>query len=140
MSTDVRIVESGATLQEAARLMKEADVGPLPVLEGHRLIGMVTDRDLVVRAVAEGLDPTIVKVRDVLTPDIVYGFEDQEAEDAADLMARKRIRRLVVLDHDQRLVGMVSLGDLAMHGFREKSAEALECISRPSPPSGVPAR
>ncbi|HTL70086.1 MAG TPA: CBS domain-containing protein, partial [Candidatus Eisenbacteria bacterium] len=118
MSKNVRIVRSDATLQEAARTMKDADIGPLPVLEGHRLIGMVTDRDLAVRGVAEGLDPKTTKVGRVITPDVVYGFEDQEAEEAAALMAQKQIRRLVVLDHEQRVVGMVSLGDLATHGVR----------------------
>jgi CBS domain-containing protein len=119
-------------VRDAARLMKNLDVGPIPVLQGHRLIGMVTDRDIAVRAVAEGRDPATTRVGDIVSPDVIYGFEDQDVDEAAKLMAEKKIRRLVVLNNDQRLVGIVSLGDLAVDTHDQKLAgKTLEKISRP---------
>lgn len=141
MTRDVDVVSADATLAEAAAKMRSRDVGALPVLDGHKLVGMLTDRDITVRATAEGRDPKAVKARDVATPDVVYGFEDQTVEAAAKLMAEKQIRRLVVLSHEQRLVGIVSLGDIAKDARDpELAGEALEKISQPAGPTGVPAR
>ena len=103
-----------ATLQEAAGQMKKLDVGALPVCDNDRLVGVITDRDIAVRSVADGHDPTADHVRDAMTPGIVYCFEDQDASEAAKLMAEKQVRRLPVLDRNKRLVGIVSLGDLAV--------------------------
>ena len=124
------------TLRAAAQRMKELDVGPLPVCgDDDRLAGMITDRDITVRAVAEGLDPSTTLVRDVMTPNIIYCFEDQEVNDAAHIMEQNQIRRLVVLNRDKRMVGIVSLGDLAVDtGDEELAGHTLEAVSEPALP------
>jgi CBS domain-containing protein len=125
---------------EAARKMKKLDVGPLPVCgENDRLVGMVTDRDIVIRAVAEGRDLTETQVQDVMTPGIEYCLEDQSVEEAARHMREKQIRRLVVLSDNHRLVGIVSLGDLAVEMLSEEElvGSALEGISQPAAPREV---
>jgi CBS domain-containing protein len=113
MTRDVEIVRPGDTIQMAAQKMRERDVGFLPVFDGGELIGVVTDRDLAVRAMAEGANSREILRRDLLTSPAIYCFEDQELEDAARLMHVKRIRRLVILNRrDARLAGVISLGDL----------------------------
>jgi CBS domain-containing protein len=135
MTRGVECTHPDATLQEAAATMKALDVGPLPVCENDRLVGMVTDRDITVRATAEGDVPTDARVRDVMTPEVVYCFEDQEADEAARLMKEKQVRRLVVLNRDKRMVGIVSLGDLAVEtGDEQLAGKALEGISEPNRP------
>jgi len=124
------------TLQEAARMMRDLDVGSLPVCGvDDRLAGMITDRDIAVRAVAEGKDPRTTPVREAMTEEVVYGFEDQEVDDAARVMEQRQIRRLVVLNHDKRLVGIVSLGNLAIEtGARPMANEVLREVSEPAMP------
>jgi CBS domain-containing protein len=123
------------SLQVAAQKMKDLDVGPLPVCEGDRLVGMITDRDITVRATAEAVPPGLGRVRDVMTPDVVSCFEDQDVEEAARLMRERQVRRLVVLNRDNRLVGIISLGDLAVETGDEKLAgETLEQVSGPASP------
>jgi len=135
MTHGVNAVPPDATLKEAAEKMKNLDIGPLPVCDGEQLVGMLTDRDITVRAVAEGRDPTKAKVRDVMTSDIVYCFEDQSVEEAAKLMEEKQIRRLPVLNRNKWLVGIVSLGDLAVSSGDQKLAgEVLEQVSEPAEP------
>ncbi len=135
MTRGVECTRPDATLQEAAAKMKSLDVGPLPVCENDRLVGMVTDRDITVRATAEGDAPTDVRVRDVMTPEVIYCFEDALVQDAARLMEEKQVRRLVVLNHDQRMVGIISLGDLAVEtGDEQLTGSALEGISEPNRP------
>jgi len=113
--------------------MKDLDVGPLPVCEGDRLVGMVTDRDITVRAVAEGCDSRTTTVRDVMTSDVVYCFENQDVEEAARLMKEHQVRRLIVLSRDKRLVGIVSLGDLAVEtGDEHLTGRTLEEVSLPT--------
>ena len=114
MTRDAQVVGPEDTIQEAADKMKDFDVGPLPVCEGDRLLGLVTDRDIAVRATAEGFDPWTTKVREVMTPGVIFCFEDQDVAEAARLMKDKQVRRLVVLNRDKRLVGIVTLGDLAV--------------------------
>src|SRR5262245_34208820 len=114
MTRNVRCTHPETTLREAAETMKALDVGPLPVCENDRLVGMITDRDITVRATAEALPPGLGRVRDAMTPDVVYCFEDDLVSSAAHVMEEHQIRRLVVLDRDKRLVGIVSLGDLAV--------------------------
>jgi len=116
--------------------MRDLDVGLLPVCgDNNRLAGMITDRDVTVRAVAEGLDPKATHVEQVMTPDVMYCFEDQDVTEAAGLMKKEQIRRLVVLNRDKRLVGVVSLGDLATKtGDDDLSGETLEEISEPAAP------
>jgi len=133
MTRNVECVRPDATLKEAADRMKALDVGPLPVCDHDRLAGMITDRDIALRSTAQGHDPTTERVRDVMTPGIIYCFEDQDAEEAARLMRDKQVRRLVVLNRDKRLVGIVSLGDLAVEGDdRALAGETLEAVSTPS--------
>lgn len=134
MSRGVECVRPEDTLNHAARKMRDLDVGPLPVCgDNDRLVGMVTDRDITVRAVAEGWDPNTRHVREVMTPEVVYCFEDQDVEEAAQQMRDRQIRRLVVLDRDKRLVGIVSLGDLAIEtGDDQLSGKTLEEVSLPS--------
>lgn len=136
MTRNVEVIRPETTLQEAAETMKRLNVGPLPVCEDDRLVGMLTDRDIAVRAVAEGQDPWTDHVRDVMTPDIVYCYEDQDVREAAKLMKEKQIRRLVVLNRDKRLVGIVSLGDLAVDtGDEELAGATLEAVSEPAKPT-----
>jgi predicted transcriptional regulator len=130
--------EEGASpddsLQEAAHKMKELDIGPLPVYDSEQLAGMLTDRDIVVRCIAEGRDPRSTKVREAMTEGVFYCFEDEDVQDAACLMKEKQIRRLVVLNRDRRLVGVVSLGDLAVDagGVSKVAGKTLEAVSQPS--------
>jgi CBS domain-containing protein len=136
MTSKPECIRPDTTLQEAARKMRDLDVGPLPVCgDDDRLAGMITDRDITVRAVAEGKDPTTTRVREVMTQEIIYGFEDQDVEEAARIMKERQVRRLVVLNRDKRLVGIVSLGDLATEsGDRQKSGEVLQDVSEPAQP------
>ena len=136
MTRGVECMRPDATLQEAARKMRELDVGPLPVCgDNDRLVGMLTDRDITVRAVAEGQDPKSALVRDIMTPSIIYCFEDQDVTEAARLMKENQIRRLVVLNRNKRLVGIVSLGDLAVEtGDEELAGKTLEEVSEPARP------
>jgi len=133
MSRDVECVRPDDTLQQAARKMRDLDAGSMPVCDGDRLSGMVTDRDLAVRAVAEGWDPSQKRVSDVLSEGVVYCFDDQDVEEASRIMRERQIRRLVVLNRDKRMVGIVSLGDLATKPGAEGAAgKALEVVSEPA--------
>src|SRR5438105_3967152 len=134
MTCGVECVRPTDTLVRAAERMKDLDVGSLPVCgDNDRLVGMVTDRDITVRATAEALPPRLGQVRDVMTPDVLYCFDDQDVTEAARLMELNQVRRLVVLNHDKRLIGIVSLGDLAVKGGDEGlSGEALESVSEPA--------
>jgi len=114
MTRGCECIDPESTLQEAANRMKVLNVGPLPLCEDDRLVGIVTDRDIVLRGVAEGRDPTTTRVREVMTPGVTYCFEDDDVETAADLMKEKQIRRIVVLNRDKRLTGIVSIGDIAV--------------------------
>jgi len=130
MSKNAEYIHPDITLRDAAGKMKELDCGALPIGENDRLVGMLTDRDIAVRAVAEGRNPTSTKVRDAMTEDMVYCFEDQDISEAAQMMKEKQIRRLVVLNRDKRLVGICSLGDLAIESDDQKlSGEVLEGVS-----------
>jgi len=141
MTRGVEVVRPDETLQQAARKMKSIDVGPLPVCDGDRLVGMITDRDIIVRATAEGRDPKTTPVKEAMTPGVVYVFEDQDIEEAALLMRQRQIRRLVVLDNNKRLVGILSLGDLAEDsGDDQLSGDVLEGVSEPSEPARRPRR
>src|SRR3954470_4592009 len=135
MTRNVECVAPDDTVESAARKMRDLDVGPMPVCDGDRLAGMVTDRDITIRATAEGKDPAGCKVRDVMTPDVVYCFEDQDVKDAADAMAAHQIRRLLVLDADKKLVGIVAMADLAVDAGREaRPADTLRQVSEPGEP------
>jgi len=134
MTLDVEMVRPDVSLQEAAQKMKALDIGLIPVCDGEKLKGMLTDRDITIRATAEGLDPTTTEVADVMTTEVAYCFEDQDVEEAAGIMEAKQIRRMPVLDRNKRLVGIISLGDLAIHTpASDLSAQALKEISHPAP-------
>jgi CBS domain-containing protein len=133
MTPEVIMVGPEASLAEAAQLMKQQDIGPLPVCENERVFGMVTDRDITVRAVAEGRDPHSTRVRDVMTPDLVCCFENDDIEEAARLMQETQLRRLLVIDDDRRLVGIVSLADIVQQtGDDSLGGETLERVTDPT--------
>lgn len=128
MTHDVQLASPDETLQEAARMMAGIDAGVLPVRENDRLVGMITDRDIAIRAVAEGKGPD-AKVRDAMTSEVMYCFDDDDMDDVCRNMADIQVRRLPVVNHDKRLVGILSLGDIASR--RDSHAgEALSGISR----------
>jgi CBS domain-containing protein len=114
MTRDVRIVSPDDTLESAARMMEEQDFGSLPVAENDRLVGMVTDRDIAIRAVARGLIPGESTVGEIMSAEIKYVYDDESVRDVANVMGDLQVRRLPVLDRSKRLVGIVSLGDLAL--------------------------
>ena len=132
MSRDVQVTQPHTTLREAAELMKALDVGPLPVCDGDRLVGIVTDRDIVVRSVAEGQDCWEGRVRDAMSTDIAYCFDDDDIAIATRQMKEHQLRRLLVLNRDKRLVGIVSLGDVAVQtGDNQVSGDTLQAVSQP---------
>ncbi|HEY5809982.1 MAG TPA: CBS domain-containing protein [Povalibacter sp.] len=131
MTRDVRLVRPDQTIREAADLMAELDIGCLPVEDNDRLVGMITDRDITVRAVAEGRGAQTL-VRDVMSTDVKYCYDDQSIDEVTDNMAAIRVRRLPVVSRSKRLVGILSLGDLAIDEHaQDEAGEALCGISRP---------
>ena len=136
MTRGVECVRPEDTVSTAASRMRELDVGSVPVCgDDDRLVGMLTDRDITVRATAGGADPSCTYVRDVMTPNIVYCFEDQNVNEAARMMKDNQIRRLVVLTRDKRMIGILSLGDLAVDtGNEQLAGRTLERISEPTGP------
>lgn len=136
MTAHARCVAPDNTLVEAAGLMREMDVGALPVCDNDRLAGMITDRDMAVRAIADGRDPNSTTVRDAMTPGITYVFADQDVEEAARVMQEREVRRLPVLNREKRLVGIVSLGDIATSSNPAFSGMTLREVSQPEHPNG----
>jgi CBS domain-containing protein len=135
MTRNVEVISPESSLQEAAAKMRDLDVGSLPVCDGRKLQGIITDRDVTVRAVAEGRNPAETKVNDIMTTDIVFATEDQAIEEAAEMMSSHQIRRLPIVDSNRDLVGIVALGDLAVdHGDDQLSGEVLQDVSTPSRP------
>ena len=130
MTHDVRLVRPSDTIEQAASVMAEIDAGLLPVTDGDRMIGMISDRDIAVRAVARGLGPD-TKVSDVMTGEVKYCFEDEESEDVVQNMGDIQVRRLPVVDRNKRLVGIVSLGDIAGTHDSPVVGQALSGISEP---------
>lgn len=133
MTTDVEVVAPTGTVFDAAKKMRDLDVGVLPVCDGQRLVGMITDRDVTIRATAEARDPSSTLVRDCMTPELVYCFEDQSEVEAERIMAEKQIRRLPVLTREKQLAGIVSLGDIATKcGQVQETGRTLREISEPA--------
>lgn len=130
MSRDVRVGSPDDDLQKAAAAMEHDDFGVLPIIENERLVGMLTDRDIAVRAVARGLTPSQCRVREIMSVEVEHVYDDDSVEDAARLMSQTRVRRLPVLDRDEHLVGIVSLGDMAISRPAPAGA-ALNSISQP---------
>jgi len=129
MTRDVTVASPDDTLQQAASAMAALDVGVLPVGANDRLVGMLTDRDIAVRAVAQGMSPQ-TKVREVMSEEVMYCFEDEELETVTQNMGDLQVRRLPVLNRDKRLVGIVSLGDIATNSGDSLAGEALSGISQ----------
>jgi CBS domain-containing protein len=135
MTRDPEVVRPEATIQDAARKMDDLNVGALPVCDGERLLGMITDRDITVRATSAGKAPAECRVKEVMTAEVDWCFEDDSVADAAEKMQKRQIRRLPIVDRDKRLVGIVALGDLATDLDKPKKVAAtLEKISEPSRP------
>lgn len=134
MTREVEVVSPENTLREAAELMRTLNVGPIPVCDGPKLVGIITDRDIVVRAVAQGLDPTETRVSQAMTDQAECVFADEELEVAMWKMREEQIRRILVVDHDNKLVGIVSLGDIATAMGEQEAGQTLEAISEPSQP------
>ncbi len=132
MTRKVEFVAPSQSLREAAQKMRLFDVGPMPVCEDGRVVGMITDRDITVRAVAEGRNPETTQVNEVMSPNVSYCHEDDDVKVAAKIMSDKQLRRLVILDTDKRLAGILSLGDLAMNANDPKLVgEVMETVSQP---------
>jgi CBS domain-containing protein len=132
MTPDVSTVAPMATVLEAAKMMRDQDIGALPVVEDGHLIGMVTDRDIVVGAIADARDPQTAQVREICSSELVSVEPDQSVDEALELMAKHQVRRLPVVDHDDRLLGIVSQGDLSGEASSKKVGQAVEEISKPA--------
>ena len=130
MTRDVQLASPTQSIRDAAKRMAEIDAGSLPVGQDNRLVGMITDRDIAVRAVAEGKSPD-TPVREVMSQEVLYCFDDQELEDVARNMADIKVHRLPVLNRAKHLVGIVSLGDLSRKQRPEVTAKAVSNISKP---------
>jgi CBS domain-containing protein len=130
MTSQVETVRADQTVQEAAKFMLQADAGSIPVTDGDRLIGMITDRDIAVRGIAKGNGPDTL-VRDLMTDDLVVARTDEDIEEVARKMSAAQVRRLPVIDKDERLCGIISLGDLARETDDETAEQALEGVTQP---------
>ena len=135
MTRDVTVVNPSDSVRAAAELLKSLNIGSAPVCNGRSLVGIITDRDIAVRAVADGRDPVNTPVEQVMTRDVVYCFADQDVQEVADAMAASQVRRMPILNRQHELVGIVSLGDLAVDvADDEMTGEVLEEVSQPSRP------
>jgi CBS domain-containing protein len=131
MTKDVELGSPGMTIQEAAKVMRDGDFGILPIGENDRLMGMITDRDIAIRAVAEGKNVSTVSVKEIMSPKVLYCYEDQSLEEIAANLGDNQVRRLPVLNREKRLVGILSLSDLALsHADPSKLEDALSRIAQ----------
>ena len=132
MTRDVVVMQPDDSLQSAAKKMRDRNIGFLPVCDGEELIGVISDRDITIRALADGMDVNIMLGRDLMTVPAIYCFDDQDVNEAAKVMEENQIRRLVVLSRDEkRLVGVISLGDLARNEPTDRSGQVLQKVSEP---------
>ena len=138
MTRGVRIASPQQTIREAACMMADIDAGALPVGENDRLVGMITDRDIALRAVGEGRSPDTA-IRDIMSKEVLYCYEDEDLDDVAEKMGDSKVRRLPVLDRGKRLVGIVSLGDLALHDDSRTTGRTVKNISEPGGAHSQPA-
>ena len=134
MTPDAQCVGPEETLVDAAALMRQLDVGVLPVCHEGDVVGMITDRDIAIRAVADARPPTTTRVREIMSPGTVFVYEDQEVDEVVHILEKHQIRRAPVITHERRLVGIISLGDIAVDGSAALSGEALKCVSQPAEP------
>ena len=133
MTSEVEVVRPDETLQSAAQKMLDRDIGFLPVCDGERLVGALSDRDVTIRAVAKGMDPRTTKVQDLVHSKVIWCFDDDNVSEAARKMKENQVRRLMVIQRDdKKLVGVVSLGDLAQNGTEKISSSVLQKVSAPA--------
>jgi CBS domain-containing protein len=132
ITREVETIGPQTSIKEAAQRMRSLDVGSLPVCDGRRLLGMVTDRDITIRITSEGRDVNTTPVSEAMTPDLAFVFEDDDVRQAAKVMKERQIRRLPVLDRGKNLVGIISLGDLSGTGDDKLSGDTLEQVSEPA--------
>jgi CBS domain-containing protein len=130
MTSDVTVARPGDTVQATAKTMADLDVGSLPVCDGTRLLGMVTDRDITIRAMAKGLAGD-TPITEIMTADVEYAFADDDLKEVSDKMADKQIRRLPVVDADKRLIGIVAIADIAREDKDKRVGDTVEQISKP---------
>lgn len=138
MTRGVRTMAPHETIAQAAKAMEELDVGVIPVCDGQKLVGMVSDRDIVLRAVAHDRPADQTSLSDVMSEDVCWCFDDDPVDIATQKMQDAQIRRIPVVDHDQTLVGMLSLGDVAVKGDLDDASQALSEISEPAQPARPP--
>ena len=132
MTRDVVVMQPDDSLQSAAKKMRDRNIGFLPVCDGEELLGVISDRDITIRALADGMDGNIMLGRDLMTVPAIYCFDDQDVSEAAKIMEENQIRRLVVLSREEkRLVGVVSLGDLARNEPADRAGQVLQKVSEP---------
>ena len=135
MTRNIETIDTDSYVVQAARKMKSLEIGALPVIEKSQIVGMITDRDIAIRAVAGGKNPATTQVREVMTPGVLKCYEDDDIHDAAELMENKGILRLLVLNNDNVPIGLVSLADFAVKSHDERLAwEILERLSEPASP------
>jgi CBS domain-containing protein len=126
MSQNVHYIEPTTPIAKAAEKMRELDIGFLPICDNDRLVGTITDRDITIRSVAQGRDPRLASVQEIMTSSVFYCYEDDDVDHVAEYMQEKEVRRMLILDRHKRLVGVVSLGDIAKaSGERELAGETL---------------
>ena len=132
MTREVEVIQPDDSLRSAAKKMRDRNIGFLPVCDGDALMGVLSDRDITIRALADGMDVNVMLGRDLMTTPAIYCFEDQDVSEAAKIMEENQIRRLVVLSRDDKsLVGVISLGDLARNETSELSGKVLQRVSAP---------
>ena len=135
MTRDVTVTRPDSSVQEVARVMRQLDVGSVPVCTGRKLVGMLTDRDIAIRLVADGRDAAATLASEIMTPGVIYVYDDQSVQEAADTMSAHQIRRLPIVNRDKELVGIVALGDLAVElPDDELTGTVLEDVSEPARP------
>lgn len=132
MTKDIKVVSPRTTLHEAAQIMETRNIGMVPVAEDSNVLGILTDRDIVVRAISKGKNPDTIKTEDIMSKEIERCFEDQDAEEVAEKMEKMQIRRMPVFDRNNKLVGIISLGDFSIRYGTDKACEMLREISKPS--------
>lgn len=131
MTPDVATVGPETNVREAAAKMAERDIGSLPVCDGRKVLGQVTDRDITIKVIAEGMNPEQVMVADIMTSPVIWAYEDMSVDEAAEMMQDHQIRRLIVIDHDKNLTGIVAVGDIAVRASDALVGETVEQISKP---------
>lgn len=135
MTKTVKVIPANAMVRDAAKLMKDIDSGFIPVIDADNVIGVITDRDIVLRSTAEGRNPNETTVEEVMTKEFFFLYEDEDVKEAAKVMSERQVRRLPVVNRQEELVGILSLGDLLVDTSDEKlSGKALEDISKPAKP------